>query len=258
MKGLLLNKKEFVERYGPFRFELHPLDVNLARMQHSLLLRIKEGLFDAPEQKSISETYESKNPEAYYSSVKVECMRTGERLAPYAIWLTVYDLKRERVREVRLTTGDEERIMTFLNATKFEPACKENVLYFDYEFKNYHSFRDYTDQLILRILKRAEDEVPEHGDFAPLFEFLDTPVASERNVASRYGLEIFKMPYDVEPDPKVRYLRANAYEPSGQYKSGMIVGSGSKADIIEKLRSEEFANEIGYTFGELRDHLRDI
>ena len=91
-----------------------------------------------------------------------------------------------------------------------------------------------------------------------VLKIFDTPVASERNVASRYGLEIFKMPYDVEPDPEMRYLRANAYEPSGQYKSGMIIGSGSKADIIEKLCSEEFANEIGYTFGELRDHLRDI
>ena len=66
-------------------------------------------------------------------------------------------------------------MMEFLNSNSFVPICKENVLYFDYEFKNYHSFRDYTDQLILRILKRAESEVPEHGDFVPLFEFFANP-----------------------------------------------------------------------------------
>lgn len=258
MKVLLLNKKEFAERYGPFRIESNPLDDNLVRMRYDFFHRIKEDLFDAPEQKSISESYESKNPKAHFSSVIVECMRTGERLAPYAIWLTVHDLKHERVKEVRLATGDEERIMTFLNSTQFESAYKENVLYFNYEFKNYHTFKDYTDQLILRILKRAEDEVPEHGDFAPLFEFFDAPVASERNVVSRYGLEIFKMPYDIQPDPMIRYMRANAYDPSGQYRSGMIVGSGTKSDILVQLRSEDFANEIGYTFGELRNHLKDL
>ena len=257
MKGLLLNKKEFVERYGPFGFEIHPLDMNLAKMQHGLLQRIKEELFDVLEENTISETFESKNPEENYSTIVVECLRTGTQLAPYAIWLTAYDLKHERKREVKIASGNEERMMEFLNSNSFVPICKENGLYFDYEFKNYHSFRDYTDQLILRILKRAESEVPEHGDFVPLFEFFANPDI-KCDIVGKYGLEIFKMPYDVQPDPTMRYLRANAYESTGNYKAGMIVGSGTKTDILTILQSEDFANDIGYTFGQLKDNLRDL
>ena len=141
MKKLLLNKKEFKDLYGVSRFELNPLDVNLVRMQQSLSRRVKPELFDHPECKAINETYESKNPEAYFLSVKVECCRSDNRLYPYDMWLTVDDLEHKRERNLKFAMGDEQYLTDFLGSNKFLSKCKDEVLYINYEYEHYHSFR---------------------------------------------------------------------------------------------------------------------
>ena len=258
MKELLLNKKEFVNLYGRSQFELNPLDVNLVKIQQSFTQRIKSELFDNPESNTLSETYDSRNPEAHFSSVKVECHRNGDRLWPYDIWLTVCDVRHEREREVRVFAGDEQSITDFLNSNKFLSKCKDEVLYINYEYKHYHTFRDYTEQLILRIAKRAESEVPENGDFVPVLEMFVNPSVEDKHIVGQYGLEIFKMPNDVEPDPAKRFLRANAYEPSAQYKAGMVITSGTKAEILDWLRTEDIGEAVGYFWGDLKDSLKDL
>lgn len=62
----------------------------------------------------------------------------------------------------------------------------------------------------------------------------------------------------IKPEPTIIYLRANAFESIGNYKANMIAGSGTKADILTILQSEDFINEIGYTFGKHRDNLKDL
>ena len=80
----------------------------------------------------------------------------------------------------------------------------------------------------------------------------------DKHIVGQYGLEIFKMPNDVEPDAAKRFLRANAYEPSAQYKAGMVIASGTKAEILDWLRTEDIGEAVGYIFGDLKDSLRDL
>lgn len=258
MKEILLSKKEFAERRGPFRFDINLLDVNLAQIQFGLLKRVKVEFLEPTNENTISETYESSNPITDLSTVMVECLRRNTHSSPYEIWLTVYDSKKERMRKIRLANGDEKLIISFLDSNSFLPICKNEVLYIDYEFRNLKSIEDYIEQLIAKIVRRTETDVPDYGDFMPVSETFVNPYVCDRRIVGRYGLEIIKMPYDVEPEPKKRFLRANAYEPSGQYKSGMIVKSGTKDEILETLLSETFPTELFIIFDNLRDSLRDL
>ncbi len=112
-------------------------------------------------------------------------------------------------------------------------------------------FQDRVNDLIKRLLKRMEKEVPEYGDFAPLLEFFDNEDERLQKIVGKFGLKLYKMPGDVEPDPKKRYLEAAAYTPCGSYKADVIVGSGHKEEIIALLKSEGFPIKLKMAYERL-------
>ena len=110
------------------------------------------------------------------------------------------------------------------------------------------------EELIVETLKKLSDQeqyIPEYGDFAPVMEFFDNPDKNTQKFVGKYGLKIYKMPKDVVPDPKKRYIEAAAYVPSGTYKSDMTVGSGNKEEVLKILKDPEFVKKLKTVYEEL-------
>lgn len=106
---------------------------------------------------------------------------------------------------------------------------------------------------VLQKLSEQENYIAEYGDFAPVIEFFDNPDPKTQDFVGRYGLKIYKMPKDVVPDPKKRYIEAAAYVPSGKYKSTMTVGSGNKEEILKIIRDPEFPNKLISAYEKLEE-----
>lgn len=241
-----------MEKRGPFRFEVKPLDVNLAKIQHSLLEKVRTGL-SLSENPIVEERFVSKSPRLQIENVLVKILPSTIFSWKYSLWLIVTEKDGERQEEKRLLEGDVHELELFLNSPSFLSVCKGLTLYYDYTFKNFKSFRDYVDDIILRIVERIENEVPITGDFTPVLEFFTNPSSDTREYVGRYGLRIYKMAKDIVPDPSKRYVEAAAYVPSGLYKADYVIASGTKDEILSEIKTDEFAVKLCSYYDELKD-----
>lgn len=128
----------------------------------------------------------------------------------------------------------------------------ENVINHD------KSFQDNVQQLILRIIEETEKRVPEYGDFMPVWELMVNPDKNTKDLVGKYGLKILKLPKDIVPDPTKRYISASAFDPTGTWDSNMVVGSGTKEEILTMMRDEGFVEKLIDTFVDLADNLMDM
>ncbi len=119
------------------------------------------------------------------------------------------------------------------------------------------SFQEQIDGMVKTLSNRAEREVPEYGEFSPVMEFIPNLDKETSSTVGKYGLKIFKMPKSVVEDEKQRYLEAAAYMPAGDYKADMVVGSGNKQEILDMLKSKDFAENLNYAYAELLDVIKD-
>lgn len=99
-------------------------------------------------------------------------------------------------------------------------------------------------KLIAALLLQTKEHVPDYGDFSPVMEFMDNPDPRTQEFVGKYGLRVYKMPKDVVPDPRKRYVEAAAYVPSGMYKCDRTVASGTKDEIIHTMQTEEFVKKL--------------
>ena len=123
--------------------------------------------------------------------------------------------------------------------------------------KEPRSYKEQVMQTVEKVIERIEREVPERGDFGRVMEFFPNLDPLSADEVKMYGLAVFKMPDDVQPDSKQRYIEASAYEPSGSFKASLIVGSGHKDVILARLRDPEFIDKLEYTYADLIEMLRD-
>ena len=117
--------------------------------------------------------------------------------------------------------------------------------------------KEEVNKIIELLVQQVVDHVPEYGDFAPVMEFFVNPDSRTQEFVGKYGLKVFKMPKDIVPDPRTRYIEAAAYIPSGIYKSDCTVASGTKDEIIAIMQTPEFAEKLCETYlelGELFEH----
>lgn len=108
-------------------------------------------------------------------------------------------------------------------------------------------------KLLEVMVQQVKDHVPDYGDFAPVMEFFDNPDPLTTEFVGTYGLKVYKMPKDVVPDPRMRYIEAAAYIPSGRYKSDCNVASGTKDEILATMQTEEFVEKLRKTYRELEE-----
>jgi hypothetical protein len=75
--------------------------------------------------------------------------------------------------------------------------------------------KEEVNKIIELMIQQIVDHVPEYGDFAPVLEFFVNPDSRTQEFVGKYGLKVYKMPKDIVADPKMRYVEAAAYIPSG-------------------------------------------
>lgn len=115
-------------------------------------------------------------------------------------------------------------------------------------------FEEKVQNLVNRLLERAEREVPEYGDFRTVFETLKSENKNMR--ATDYALKICKP--NLKNAEKLRGLEAVAYDAKSGYKSEVVLAQGSKADILNSLRQQDLPKQLENTFIELSKSLEDI
>lgn len=269
----MMTKEEFMSRPSDFSFCLNPLDVNLVKMQESLIKQMEsEGPKEDGSFESKAEHYESKNPEREYRDILLLILETEPteltKTRMFQVKLLVFDKSGNNHVEEDIFHSTWERTCMFIRGeAKASCAggkwpllniCKAHALWLDYCVKNM-TFQDHVRKLVLRVIEQTEKHVPEYGDFMPVRELMDNPDRKYTNhLVGKYGLQIFKMPKDIEPDPTKRYIKASAFDPTGKWESKMVVGSGTKEEILAIMRDEGFVEKLSYTYGDLTDNLRDM
>ena len=106
------------------------------------------------------------------------------------------------------------------------------------------------------IRDRAEREVPEYGDFAPVYEQFANP--QKELSATDFMIKISKPPKSVENNEKIRNLEVVAYKLPAPYKAECIVATGTKEELMQKLQDSKFLKEINETAESLARDLDDI
>ena len=106
------------------------------------------------------------------------------------------------------------------------------------------------------IRDRAEREVPEYGDFAPVYEQFANP--KKELSATDFMLKISKTPKSVENNEKIRNLEVVAYKLPAPYKAECIVATGTKEELMQKLQDSKLLKEINETAESLARDLDDI
>ncbi len=107
---------------------------------------------------------------------------------------------------------------------------------------------------MLRI--RAEREVAEFGDFAPVYEQFANPDKSL--CATDFMLKISKPPKNIEGHEKIRNLEVVAYKLPHPYKAERIIAAGNKEEILKQLKSDEVYSKIESAVKSLSHDLEDI
>lgn len=143
-----MTREEFMKNPSDFGFELDPLDINLAKMQHNLLERIKEvesnDLFPF---EPIVEKYMSRNPETEYGEIAIELFKDKHSLTGlmYRVKITVKSKNEELSTEMPLYRGYWKDMKRFVNGEifvwggkwDFFTLCKANAMWLDYQVWDY-------------------------------------------------------------------------------------------------------------------------
>ena len=110
------------------------------------------------------------------------------------------------------------------------------------------------EKLINNIRLRAEREVPEYGDFAPVLEeFKNFDKTLE---ASDFMLKIVKPPKNIENHETLRYIELTAYKLPLPYKVTKLVGRGSKEEILKQLDQPDFLTKVEESFKSMSENLK--
>lgn len=112
------------------------------------------------------------------------------------------------------------------------------------------------EEYINKIFKRAEREVPEYGDFAPVYEQFTNPDKSLS--ATDFMLKISKPPKSIAGHEKIRNLEVVAYRLPTPYKAERIVATGDKDNILKQLQNPEIIAKIQEAAKSLSHNLEDI
>jgi len=118
------------------------------------------------------------------------------------------------------------------------------------------TYDEHVYDIIDKVAKRSEREVPDYGEFAPVYEDFKNQ-DPKLNFVDRYMLKVVKMPKADVPDEKKRYIEASVYSPAGDYKADVLLAGGYKDDIMKELKSKEFPEKLNNAYVELVDYLRN-
>lgn len=140
-----------------------------------------------------------------------------------------------------------------LNKINFQGGVKRAAAKAPKEIK---TMEEHIKKMVQDILTRAEREVPEYGDFAPVYEEFKNPL--KELCATDFMLKITKPPKHIENHEKKRYLEVVAYKLPAPIKSTRIIAVGEKDTILSKLKDKEILEKIDKAVRELSENLNDV
>ncbi len=143
---MAMTRGEFMRNPSDFGFELNPLDVDIAKMQHNLQELIKEReSSDLLPFEPIVEKCVSRNPEREYGEITIEVFKDKHSLTGlmYIAKITVKSKDSDFFTEAQLFRGYWEDMKRFIEGEThvqgrkwdFFPLCKANALWLDYQVK---------------------------------------------------------------------------------------------------------------------------
>ena len=113
--------------------------------------------------------------------------------------------------------------------------------------------KDNVKNMVKKITLRAEREVPEYGDFAPVYEeFKNTDTSLK---ATDFMLKIVKPPSNIKGHEKLRYIELSAYQLPMPFKISRLIAKGTKEEILQQLKEEDFFETITKNFSEMSRNL---
>ena len=110
--------------------------------------------------------------------------------------------------------------------------------------------------MVENLLKRAEREVPEYGDFKVVFEEFKNP--DKTLCVSDFLLKIVKAPKNLAGHEKLRNLELVAYKLPSPYMAECLLATGSKEDILKQLQSNDLLTKIKEKTESLSYNLADM
>lgn len=115
---------------------------------------------------------------------------------------------------------------------------------------------DFAKVAVNNLTQRAEREVPQDGDFAPVMERY---INHDRNVyANEMLLQITPLPVSLKNEPnysKLRYLQAVVKSPLEQ-PNRCVLACGTKEDILKVLKTDNLNERVANKLDELAEDLR--
>lgn len=132
---------------------------------------------------------------------------------------------------------------------------KKSNIKFDGVPKKDMNIEELLKKSLKKIHSRAEREVPEFGDFKTVEETFEN---SDKSIsATNYSITITKTPKNIENNEKLRDVVITAYSNPSVYKAQRLIAVGEKEDILKKLTSKEFLQEIKEAAQSLSKSLED-
>ena len=129
-----LSREEFLKKEGMPRFEVNPLDVNLAKAQFEMQKRIRQ---DLTEKQNCMESFELKSPRLQLSKVSIRCDKIRGPEDVYDLVMRVEDKEHRHVALTWIAMGDINRMEHEMSSNQFVLKCKLWIKWFDYAIKNY-------------------------------------------------------------------------------------------------------------------------
>ena len=262
---MMLTRKEYMKEAGPFGFCLHPLDVNIAKMQQKLQKQVEP--WEEEQEHSVTEHWVSRNPEMSISKVSITALQTTE-CCKVAVRVTDKRLKYIAKRPVWIGTLNELKYL--LDSYKFLIYCKRELLWLNYALENYTEEQElldsgwqpskevYTDndaifEQLSRIVIQWDEVVPKQDDFTTVYDIIDNNDIFSQNVISAYGLKISSKPTDETSEVGKCYIEALAYDASGCFKASMMVMFGSRDEVKESIQNTGFSYSMNGFFYKVFD-----
>lgn len=134
-KEQVLTKEEFLIlnsiRFS--KFEVDPLDVNIAKMQMDISKKIKSIMAGQEQPCDFQEQYLSKDPTKQIGLITIDC--SINKNTQCGLVLTVYDKKKMSEESTCLFHGHIADLSDYLSGTSFLGICKGHIMWFDYVLK---------------------------------------------------------------------------------------------------------------------------
>ena len=115
---------------------------------------------------------------------------------------------------------------------------------------------EYIKKMVEDLLKRAEREVPEYGEFKNVSEEFKNP--DKTLFVTDFKLRITKPPKNIEGHETRRYLELAAYNFPSPYVAERVICAGTKDEIIAELKNPDLCAKIKEKCAKLSDDLSSI